>query len=257
MKILLRSTYEWKDAIYKDNWFVINDTVNVGSDDIVSILDDNRPIRVKCSVCGKVFKKGSKEWKEHIRPNTDNAKCWDCRYKRENRDFNIRLDKKYTKREDGKYTITSTGVYDLICSYRYPSRNLNEALSTCFYNQCIDAKADEFKDFFQTYPGAFDDIITEDKVLGFGYKSKWYNGAATCYELKARNKIEVCVNKFGIVDHINIAYNRRSDRAYYSKKYNKLFIEDRNTGYSATDFSGWIPQASVELILKKLAALYS
>lgn len=257
MKILLRSTYEWKDAIYKDNWFVINDTVNVSSDNIVSILEDNRPIRVKCSVCGKVFEKGSKEWKEHIRPNTDNAKCWDCRYKRENRDYDIQLNKKYTKRDDGKYTVTITGVYDLMCSYQYPPQRLNKTLSTCFYNQCIDAKADEFKDFFQTYPGAFDDIITEDKVLEFGYKLKWYSGFETCYELKARNKIEVRVNQFGIVDHLMIYYNRSCRTAYYSKKYNKLFIEDRKTGYSATDFSGWIPQASVELILKKLAALYS
>lgn len=256
MKILLRNTYEWKDATYEHNDFYVNDKkINICN--VVSVLEDNRPIRAKCSVCGKVFEKGSKEWKEHIRPNTDNAKCLDCRYKRESRDYDIKSDRKYTKRDDGKYTVTSTGVYDLMCSYQYPPQRLNEALSTCFYNQCIDAKADEFKDFFQTYPGAFDDIITEDKVLEFGYKSKWYSGFETCYELKARNKIEVRVNQFGIVDHLMIYYNRSRNTAYYSKKYNKLFVEDRNVGYSATNFGGWIPQASVELILKKLAALYS
>ena len=261
MKTLLRNykseSYIWKDATYNANTFFVDDDTTVQYNNIVSIIDDNRPKQVKCSVCGQIFKKGSKEWKEHIRPNSDNSKCWTCRYRKETRDYNKQLDKKYIKMENGNYKVVTTGEYILECANTYPRTKLNEALSTCYYNRCINAKADEYKDFFQTYPGAFDDIITVDKVLEFGYRDRYYNDKYTIYELKARNIIKVYVNQLGIVEYIIIYYNRQSKKVYYSKKYNKIFAEDFRGEYSEANFIGWIPQDSVNLILKKLAALYN
>ena len=261
MKILLRNykseSYIWKDATYKTNTFFVDDDIPIRYSNIVSIIDDNRPKQVKCSACGEIFEKGSKEWKKHIRPNTDNSKCWTCSHLRETRNYNTPLNKKYTKMENGNYKVVTTGECILECGNSYPRKKLNEALSTCYYNQCMNAKANEHKDFFQTYPGAFDDIITVDKVLEFGYKKRIYDGTYTVYELKARNTIKVYVNKLGIVNYIVIFYNRESRKIYYSKKYNKIFVENARDEYSEANFSGWIPQNSFELILKKIAALYN
>lgn len=256
MKILLRrwdeEEYIWKDATYKDGRFNV-DNRDVYETNIVSVLEDNRSEFIRCSVCGKSFKKGSKEWQEHITPVTDTSKCFECTYLR-NTNINL-LSSNYSKNDDGSYTKTQKTKVKLCCGVHYYDIDNPKAREYCIYNRCKNANPNSFSDFFTEHPGAFDDIITVDKILKFGYKSRSQNYTEFRYQLKAKNQIEACVNNLNIVDHFKICYRNYSWEVYYSKKYNKIYY---NNGNKYEEWSPYrIPETTKNYILAKIAALYS
>ena len=127
MKILLRDfnnkEYAWFDAEFdiKTNRFKINDCP-IYEFNIVAIHEDNRNQYVKCSVCGKSFKKGSEEITAHITPITDSSKCLGCNYLRVKTENNSSL--AYKKNDDGSYTRTETKHCILGCARTYPLINI-------------------------------------------------------------------------------------------------------------------------------------
>lgn len=259
MKILLRKfddkEYVWKDATYYAQRFVVDGNLIVDTN-IVSVLNDNRNKLIKCSVCGKSFKNGSEEWTQHITPVTDTSKCFKCSKLRSR--HQSYSDTQYTPNEDGTYTKTESSKVKLVCQdqyYTYNDINSKAARDGCVFNKCQNAKAIEFSDFFTQNPGAFDDIITANKVLDFGYKDLIVYGGEIKYQLKARNQIFACANKLNIIDHFDIYYRRERWHVYYSKKYNKLYSSRNNTYEVWNPYQ--IPESSMALILKKIAELYS
>ena len=83
MKILLRNhngeQYVWKTAKYEGNYFRV-DGANISPTNIVSVINDNRKNYIKCSSCGKVFRKGDPKFDKHKRESATPAACLGCMY---------------------------------------------------------------------------------------------------------------------------------------------------------------------------------
>lgn len=262
MKILLRKwddeVYVWKDATYRKNTFFV-DEEDVLYQNIVSVSDDNRNKYVACSVCGEVFRKGSKQWEQHIKPVTDSSKCFDCRMLKVG---TINSNKrKFTLLPNGKYQITQKGECTPRCGVLYwnePSIDSEEARENCMYNRCSSKNATpkEITDIFTQYKGVFDELITVDRIVENGYTERNEYIEYQTYKLKAKNTIYARVNSLNIVDNFIIHYRNEEYIVCYSKKYDKLFMSNWNYDYAEFEPHS-IPTRTLENIKAKIASLYA
>lgn len=260
MKILVRKlgdkVYEWLDAKYTKNYFVV-DGKDVSEVDIVSVMDDDRTEYVKCSCCGELLKKGSAEIEAHQNKYKDCKACFDCKYLRDKPVKNI--DIKYELQEDGTYLAKKNLVVSLRCGASYwsdPIIHTDEARECCAFRGCTNADLVEVEDIFTEKPCIFDDIITIDKIVEVGYKTATNGHEETFYRLKGRNEIYAVVNKMNVVDHFAIEYRGNSWNVYYSKKYDEFYYCGRNGKYTRYNFSS-MPDTTREYIKNKIAKLYA
>ena len=237
MKILLRNyasqQYVWKTAQYRNGIFFIN-TNKIKQNNIVSILNDNRKNRVECSCCGETFRKGDPSFHAHkenaIKPET----CFNC----PNMTFEYDEDIKRTlKRDkDGSFIQKSTDRVTLRCTrsglWTYDNILSQEAINNCVKRRCANATEIEISDFFTKNPGAFDDILTIDALLDYGYNVDVCDCDNYCdLDYEEEYSIGACINKLGIVDCFYVWYDGDRHYLYYSKKYNELFHSDLYNRY--------------------------
>lgn len=261
MKILLRhydnEEYVWKDAEFDGDYFIVGGN-RLSETRVASIIDDNRSEYVRCSACGKAFKKGSPELETHMNRYLDINNCFKCQYAVEGRKEIVG-----TEREEigvGRYTVVQKYNVAITCQRcwnydGYPVIGSDEAHRSCRYARCATAAYEDIADIFTASPGVFDDIITVDKVIEAGFKSVDANGRVDMYRLKGRNNIFACVNKMSIVEHFRINYRYDSWDIVYSKQLDKLFCINGNK------YTEWNPRdvndATKDYIKNKIAALYN
>jgi hypothetical protein len=111
------------------------------------------------------------------------------------------------------------------------------------------------EDIFTKNPGIFDDIITSDKIINAGYKTRLqWNGTYTAYQLNGRNQIYALVNNLNIVDSFIIRYHNYEWRVFYSKMKNELYYDRRGV------YGVWNPSevsdSTVRYIKNKISELY-
>lgn len=174
MKVLLRNydgeQYVWKKAEMKSaTKFALEDGGEVRQTDIVSVSRDNRKKFVKCSACGEIIRNTPEAIKEHRDRASTSATCFGCPYIRETN--SKQLSAKYTLQEDGRYVVNVKNSVKLSCrnSWDYYDINSQGARDVCRWKQCATAEMKSIEDVFTKYPGAFDDMITVDKVLDNGF----------------------------------------------------------------------------------------
>lgn len=260
MKVLARhwnsGDYVWLDAEYNEG--IKNFThegIKVEEANIVSVFEDNRDEFVRCSICGKTFKKGDPEIELHTKPVTDTSKCFGCSYLRSRvKEYG---DPTYEHIEGNRYKESHANEVELTCTITYPQIGIHEerARTRCVFNRCVEADIIGFSDFFTEHPEAFDDIITTEKVEEFGCSETYRTGNVIEYKLNCRNNVWAVANPLGIIDRFIINYRRDSYTTYYSKKYNKLYTSIRGRYTEWNPFN--MPESSKTLILNKIAALYS
>lgn len=260
MDILMRNygheQFVWKKAKFVNGNIVIDNDATVLECDIVSIRNDIRKKYVQCSECGKTFKKGSPKIEKHKEPIRDSHMCFGCRYLRQS--IREQKSQKYELLENGNYLSKTKSEVFLYCYNSYTTRDINseEARHYCIYNRCNNATMRDVKGFFIDKPGAFDELITIDKVLEKGYSNAYTSAYdnLSIYYLKARNTIGVRVNALNIVDGFDVQYKNHDWRIYYSKKYDELY-EPRNGTYRVWN-PGNMYKDTRDYIKAKIAALY-
>lgn len=260
MDILVRRfrgvPYVWKKAKFANGYIMVDDSV-VLEQDIISIRNDNRKQYVVCSVCGTYFRKGSKKIEKHKEGCNDTHMCFGCKYLYERRP--VSTSKKYKLLENGNYISKTTSEVSLYCGRHYRNYDISsqEAREYCIYNQCRNATIRDATGFFLEKPGAFDNIITVDKIIEVGYKEARSNShtSYTYYTLKGRNSIDAEVNELNIVEGFHIHYKRLSYYVYYSKKYDELYSMGNGNSYKVWSPCDMTPETR-SYIKSKIAELY-
>lgn len=230
MKILLREynsvPYVWVTAKYNENHFIVNGN-KINPCNIVSVINDNRKNYVKCSCCGQTFKRGSYKFQIHKENASSPQTCLNCPYlKTENERVISR--KRYID-ENGNQMETIERNVCLVCGrygyWTHPNIDSEEAIGYCKKRQCANGMEVEIQDFFTKHPGAFDEIITIDKLLDIGYNITLRPNRGREYELIMEDDytIGAYINKAGIVEHFYIWFEKECYYVYYSKKYNELY----------------------------------
>ena len=253
VRMLNGKPYVWEKAKFTDGSIKVGD-ITVHESDIVSIRNDIRKKYVKCNVCGKYFKKGSKKIDQHKEIIDNTRKCFGCEYLRQS--VKKQQSQKYELLENGNYMSKTKSEVFLYCASSY-GQSINSQVSKerCKHNMCHNATMVEESTFLMQHPGAFDDIITIDKIVKCGYK-EIYNGTRglTVYQLKAKNTISANVNALNIVESFNVEYRGKAWLVYYSKKYDELYTPN----YGA--YIRWTPygvNSNVrERIKAKISSLY-
>jgi hypothetical protein len=244
MQILLRNykdkEYVWMQAKYDKGKFVV-DGINQNETNVVSIINDNRKNYVQCSNCGKVFRKRDHKFKTHKEDAKSSKVCLTCPHVICSN--NRTITQKYIANEDGTYVRKIEQRVDLQCSsgylWTYPSIDSITAIEGCKLRQCGDATEKEIEDTFTQYPGIFDDIITVDKILDFGYVGIPDRGISyTLYDLNIADSVCAYVNKLGIVDKFFLCLDDYTADIWYSKKYKEIFTCDKEGHYIPWAYDG-------------------
>ena len=260
MKILLReynrAPYVWVTAKYNENQFVVNGE-KIGNCRIVSVINDNRKNYIQCSCCGQTFKRGSRKFQIHKENAKNPQTCLNCpSLQTENERI---VTTKYTMDEDGNARQILERSVRLVCGkygyWEHPLINSEDAVCCCKKRQCADAKEVEIVDFFTEYPGAFDDIITVDKLLDMGFNITLRSNRGTEYEfaLEDNYTIGVNVNRLGIVDHFFVWFEQECYYVYYSKKYNEIYWD---CGQYVPFYLEEMDDSTREEIKEEIAKLY-
>lgn len=260
MKILLReyqnTPYVWVTAKYNENNFIV-DGNKINPCGIVSVINDNRKNYIKCSCCGQTFKKGSSKFQIHKENANKPHTCLTCPYLMTNNERIIAS--KYTMDENGNATQILERSVRLVCSrYGYwenPRIDSEDAVSYCQKRQCANATEIEIEDFFTQYPGAFDEIITIDKLLDIGYNItlRPNRGRECDIIIEDDYTIGAYINRIGIVDYFYIWFEEECYYVYYSKKYNEIYWD---CGTYAPFYLEEMDDHTRDLIKADIAALY-
>ena len=259
MKILLREhrriQYGWWTTKYDGQGFIVNGR-SIVECDIVSIINDNRKNYIRCSNCGKIFPKNGKKFEKHKAESSSLTPCFGCHRMRTRELSNPT--KKYVSNSDGTYTEKYETRVELECSkglWVNWKCNSSEAINDCVYRQCAKANEEEITDIFLELPGVFDDIITVDKIIDYGYEEIGYfddNGAE--YLIDGECCLSASINSMGIVNKFIINAYDYYGYIYYSKKYDMFFSGDGNGKYVH-----WEPYAEsfdIEEVKKHIRKIY-
>lgn len=230
MKILLREycseRYVWKTAKYKNGKFYVDEEPEPQCN-IVSIVNDNRKNYIQCSCCGQVFRRGDRRFQMHKENASKPETCFGCSHLCESI---IKITaNKYIVNPDGSFSQKIKRNIVLKCDrtgvWTYSSINSERAINQCSKRQCKNATEMEIIDFFTRYPGAFDDIITVDRLLDEGYSVGVRDGMESTYDIMWEDDytIGVLINRLGIIDRFYIWYGGEKYTVFYSKKYDELF----------------------------------
>lgn len=259
MKILIQDNagnFVWKDAEYKNKSFFIKGSNNSKCiSDIYAVQDDDRHKIVTCSACGKEVPNTKAAMKAHQEMIDKAEKCFECRYLKA-KNANV-LSHKYTLNEDGTYNESSKRCVSLVCHKTWDDWDINsqEARQRCIYAACEHATFNQIEDFWTRYPGAFDDMITVDKIIDFGYKSMHKYGDNIEFTIRCRSTLYVCVNPQGICSSIKLVANRHTYYIRYSKKYDKVWYESHGTLSELSNLG--LAESTVKSVTDKLRALYA
>lgn len=236
MKILLREygdeIYVWKTAKYDNDHFLVGE-VKINETNIVSIINDNRKKYMKCSSCGKVFRKGDKKFETHKKESATPMACLNCMHLTSNNEEIIK--QHYVFNKDGTVTEKMERSVKLVCgAFSYWSCddvNSEKVLTQCKKRQCKNAELEEINDTFMEYPGIFDDIITVDTLLDKGYEVPYViSGVEECY-LGGSQDVYAIINELGIIDRFLVVFNDDYFDVYYSKRYDELFVRGHGGKY--------------------------
>ena len=255
MKVILRDygneSYVVKDVIFKQNGTYECEGNSIKETDILTVLEKENDF-VTCSACGQLIKNTPKAIREHIARKESYKGCLECQYLKTRENKNQKI--KYALNEDGTFHRVLNDDVSLVCnaSYRYAGITSEERLQNCPYAKCSKETISSNNGFFDKYPNAFDEMITVDAIKFKKICS--YNGK-TFLQLRCRGSIEACANKKGIVDYYKVKTKNDSMRAYYSKKYNKLFKES-NKRYSEIASNYYWSDDKLDYIKKTIANLY-
>lgn len=260
MKILLREyksePYVWVTAKYNENHFIV-DGNRINPCSIVSVINDNRKNYIKCSCCGQTFKRGSYKFQIHKENASSPQTCLNCpSLKTANERIVAR---KFIIDENGNEKEILERSVCLVCGkygyWEHPRINTEDSVSYCKKRQCAKAVEMEIEDFFTQYPGAFDEIITVDKLLDIGYNITLRPNRGREYKIIMEDDytIGVYINKIGIVEHFYIWFEEECYVIYYSKKYNELYWD---CGEYTPFYLEEMDDRTRDLIKTYIAALY-
>lgn len=262
MKILQRGTnvLKWHDATWDGTSYYV-DNKKVAISDIVSVRDAKKNQYVMCSCCKEIIRNTPSAIEKHKRRSLDENKCFECPHLRIiEKEINSR---RFVKGDDGDYSMVKKSECTLHCQVRYyaspPKINTEDAKSICKYKSCNTARFNVVHDFFASYPGAFDKMVTVDAIVDKGYKNRRVVGIRSIYALKGRNQIEACVNAQNIVTHFNVMYRDNCwNNLIYSSKYHRLFTSDNRGNYIEWVPSRFdMPDETIVYIKNKIAELYN
>lgn len=255
MKILLREhrckMYAWHDATYDDALNFRVDGKYVRGNNVVSVIDDDATKYVRCPECNSIFVADSEEAKAHVSRQFKITNCYQCKHLRVY--DRISSGQEFIPMPNGKFLYTQTGEAELRCGAAYPTSNITspDMPNKCPMMLCNGVALQPVETFFTKYPGAFETIITVDKLLECGLQEE-ANGR---FPIKGRNKLYARVNDLGIVDCFYLLYHNQSCDLYYSKKYKKCFYAN-GQGYTPLQDNSHIPYETATYIIKKIEALY-
>ena len=265
MQILIRKindqTMVWAKAKYvAKHTFMVNidgEDQKIYLSNVISIYNDNRSKYLYCSGCGEIIRNAQDDIEKHLDKRTSTEVCLSCRDMKVRDTITI---KKAYKIENGK-CIASTIQEGVPCCGRtgwYRNILQENGKSDCKYRYCTNERLRRIEDVFTEYSVPFDDLITVDKVIEYGYRDRRSGAYYDTYELKARNTIIVYVSKdTNIVTHFDLHYRDDIFSFMYSKKYNKIFIFDGNSYSDESEMTRYgVPSSTIENVKEKIAGLY-
>lgn len=258
MKILLRrfqgKYYVWKDAVYKEGHFYVDDIMLYNAD-ILAVKDDNRKDYVQCLNCGELVKNDPESIEAHFVAQEAKRDCFKCGSLRKYSYENIKAD--VSRNESGRLVIHETYEAELKCGqawHNMPSIDSDAVKKICIHYRCRNMGVAPINDIFIQYPDMFDKNITVDVLNANKFEYDDYLVGCFEYDMKCRNSLKACVNELGIVDHFVIKYRSYRYIAYYSAKYDTLFFYE-NGNYS-TRIPGYISETKYNQAKEKISALY-
>lgn len=227
MKAILREYnndhYVVKDVTFSPDGNFQCENMKVSETNVVALIGHDKAKFVRCSACGEIIPNNKKAIDAHHAAHNTYEGCFGCRYLRSYTTENGKGTTKYTLNDDNTFNRKINDTVNLRCSYYYGSNNItdDDRIKKCMYRGCANSNMDSLKTFFDTYPNAFDDMITIDAIKNFKEINKY--GVYTKLKLKCRGNIYALVNNKGIVSSFFFESRYDNYEVYYSKKYNKLF----------------------------------
>ena len=259
MKILLRrfdeKHYVWKESVYRDGYFRVEDNIPVYNTEILAIKDDDRKDYVRCLNCGELVKNNPESIEAHFTAQEAKRDCFKCSSLRKYSYENIKAD--ISRSESGRLVIHETYEAELKCGqtwHNLPSIDSDEVKKICLHYRCRNMGVAPINDIFIQYPDMFDKCITVDVLNANKFEYDGHRIGYFEYDMKCRNSIKACVNELGIVDHFVIKYRHYRYTAYYSAKYDMLFFYE-NGNYS-TRIPNNISETKYNQAKAKISALY-
>ena len=250
MEVLLRCNLKWKEAAYENSkWFV--DGAMLNETEIIAVRDDNRNEYVVCTNCGEVFRKGSQELHDHTHQEWKPEMCFECGY------LSVRtgdtISKEYHKDENGNWVKNQSNNVSLMCANTpfYTHIESEAAIHSCKHMKCNEERLSEITDFFTENPGAFDDMITVDRLV----EMKCRREGERSFKVRSKKTILAYIDDHNIVSHFYVTARRCQFYLVYSKKYDKLF---HFSGNKYQEFTGHyaLPDDEFHYIKEKIAGLY-
>lgn len=258
MKVVMRpygseDSYTIKDVEMKTDGGYFLNGARIKETNILSVISKDE--FVTCSACGEIIKNTPKDIREHIRRKESHKGCLNCS------NLNIKTsdkaDKtvKYVMNEDGTFHRTLNDNVVLECNQGYYNRfsiTSEKRQTECRYAKCSKETLSVGSGFFAKYPNAFDEMITVD-TIDFTKINK--SGTYTVLQLRCRGIIFAYANKNGIIDFFRARTRNDQKNFYYSKKYNKLFIEKYGHYEEFSPDYYWTSD-KLDYIKKTIAKLY-
>lgn len=258
MKLLVQDSGKslvWKDAVYQRGQFYLdNGTKTCDTNSIYSIKDDNRDNIVICSACGAEIPNNKWAIKAHRNMVNQSNKCFECRHLEHSNAKTI--SHKYVLNEDGSYAESTKRNVKLLCKmgWKHYDINSDDAKTQCKYAACENAEFRHVNDFWTKYPNAFDEFITVDRIIDYGYKQMYKRYDHIEFELKGRGSIIACVNYQGVCYGFAIRHRNNVYSIRYSKKYDKALCCEYGNFKELQALP--LAESTRDAILNKLRTLY-
>lgn len=256
MKAILRN-YDNEEYVVKNIEVAYNDkyTCNnkiIEETNILTMLD-NKSKFLKCTACGELVRNTKKDIEKHLDRTSSYENCIGCPHLKSEILKNVAT--KYTKKEDDTFVLSSKSNVNLVCGNKiFHNVSITDAkrLDYCAYKKCTKGTLLASETFFSQYPNAFDEMITVDAIK---FKNVCVNYSYTELQLKCRGSLFACVNNKGIVDFFKFRTHYVDYILYYSKKYNKIFYNNRNR-YQEWNCDYYVSSDRIDYIKKTIANLY-
>lgn len=260
MKAILRN-YGGKNCVVKD--ITIDDKAqficegNVVKETLVLTLIDKMDTNfVRCKACNELVPNNKKDIKAHVERSVSHEGCYGCPWVRVQTLHDDRNKTKYVLDENGKFKRSVNDIVNLTCGYSWRGTNItaDSCRNNCMYRSCNADSIESVKTFFDKYPNAFDNMITVDAIKDF--KEIKNNGTDTLLKMKCRGTIHAVADANGIVHYFRVVSRHSIIDVFYSKKYNKLFVE--NSGKYIEFVPNWAFSADkIDYIQRTIAKMYN
>jgi hypothetical protein len=246
----------WTESIYKNGSFYSADgRTSYYISRIYAVKDDNRNKTVICSACGKEVHNTPSAIKTHRNMVNKSNKCFECNYLKHKN--STTLSHKYVLNEDGTYTESTKNKLELKCGMKWSAYDINseDAKQNCRYAACQNATFKRIEDFWTQYPNAFDEFITVDRIIDTGYKNMCRYSDGVSFTLKGKANLVANTNNQGVCYQFTLRHYRRSYILRYSKKYDKVWIDEYNRFKDLSSLR--LSAEKEEAVISKIRALYN